>query len=112
MMDASAPRTTEHHVTSTDIARLLAGEGGVDLGAVFSGSAQVAMRIVGVTPGSTAARLGAENDDTIESINDVPLTSVSAAYRAADEAVRSGRIVIRGARRGAPYVSVLVIDPG
>lgn len=102
--------TTELHVTPADIAKLLAGEGGVDLRQVFTNGKPIGMRIVGVSPGTTAARLGAENGDTIDSLNDVPLDSVSGAYRAADVAVRSGRIVIKGARRGVPYETILVID--
>ncbi len=72
---------------------------------------QTAMRIVGVQPGTTAARVGAQNDDTITSINDMPLTSIVVAYQAGDVASKQGRIVIRGERAGVPYVTVLVVDP-
>ncbi len=51
-------------------------------------------------------------DDTIESINDVPLTSIEAAYRAGELASRADRIVIRGRRKGAPHVTVLIVDRG
>ena len=102
---------TEQRITPTDVRNLMAGEGGVDLRAVHEGGKQVAMRVVGVTPGSTAARLGAQNDDTIETINDQPLTSIAGAYAAGDAAVRAGRIVIRGKRAGVPYETVLVIAP-
>lgn len=101
-------RTAEFTITSTDLQNLLRGEGGVDLEriAVPPGAAP-AMKIVGVKPGTTAARLGAENGDTIESINGMPLSSVAAAYEAADIAVKQSEIVIKGARRGEPYVTVL-----
>ncbi len=104
------PRTTEYRVTPADIRNLLTGEGGVDLRAILEDGKQVAMRIVGVKPGTTAARLGAQNDDTIESINDMPLVSIPAAYQAGDAAAREKRIVIRGTRAGVPYVTVLVLD--
>ena len=112
MTDAASENTREHRVTPEDLRRILGGEGGIDLVPVLADGKQVAMRIVGVRPGTTAARLGAENDDTIESINDVPLSSVRAAYAAGDLALQQSRIVIRGMRRGAPYVTVLVVDAG
>lgn len=102
-------RETEQRITMNDVANLLAGEGGVDLVPIMAGGQQVAMRIVGVKPGTTAARLGAENNDTIESINDLPLTSIAEAYRVGDVVSRQQRIVIRGQRAGAPYATVLVI---
>jgi len=37
----------------------------------------------------TAADIGAQHGDTIESLNDVPLKSVTAAYAASDAAVRT-----------------------
>jgi S1-C subfamily serine protease len=101
---------TEHPVTAADLRNLMAGEGGVDLEPIIEDGKQVAMRIVGVQPGTTAARLGAQNGDTIESINDTPLTSVAAAYRAADVAIRQSQIVIKGARAGQPYVTVLAMN--
>lgn len=100
-------RETNHEVTLTDIGHLLAGEGGADLVPILENGKQVAMRIVGVTPGTTAARLGAQNGDTIESINDIPLVSISEAYRAGDVASRQQKIVIRGTRDGEPYATVL-----
>ncbi len=101
--------TTEYEVTPADIRNLLAGEGGVDLRSVVEIGVQIGMRLVGVSPGTTAARLGAQNDDLIESINDMPLTSVTAAYRAGDVAAKTSRITIRGKRAGKPYVTVLVL---
>lgn len=99
-----------HHVTIADIQKLLAGEGGVDLARVIENGKQVAMRIFGVSPGSTAARLGAQNDDTIESINDIALTDIAAAYRAGEKASQSDRIEIRGKRKGVPYVTILIVN--
>ncbi|MEJ7603566.1 MAG: hypothetical protein WKG01_37110 [Kofleriaceae bacterium] len=101
--------TTEHHVTLRDLRALLAGEGGIDLVPATDGS-QTVMRIVGVSPGTTAARLGARNDDTIEMINDTRLDNVAAAYRAGDSAIKQPRIVIRGKRAGEPYETTLVVD--
>lgn len=98
-----------HDVTPDDLRRIMSGEGGNDLEPIVEHGKQVAMRIVGVQPGTTAARLGAQNGDTIESINDMPLTSVAAAYRAADIAIRDQQIVLKGTRGGAPYVTVLAI---
>lgn len=91
----------------TDIQNLLAGEGGVDLAPIFSGGKQVAMRVVGVSPGTTAARLGAHNGDTIESINGIALTSIAEAYRAGDIASQKSQIVIRGKRGEQSYVTTL-----
>lgn len=102
-------RETEHAITMNDIGKLLGGEGGVDLVPIMKDGKQVAMRIIGVRPGTTADRLGARNDDTIESINDVPLDSIPAAYRAGDLASRQQRIIIRGTRGGVPYVTTLTV---
>ena len=93
-----------------DIQNLLAGEGRVDLERVLSGGKQVAMRIIGVSPGSTAARLGAHNGDTIESINGIALTSIAEAYRAGDVARQTNQIVIRGKRGEQPYVITLNVE--
>ena len=98
-------------VTHADLRNLLRGEGGVDLERVIENGQQVAMRIVGVQPGTTAARLGARNGDTIESINDVRLLTIAAAYKAGDLAVQQAKIVIKGARDGEPYVTVLTLAP-
>lgn len=100
----------EHRVTRKDIQNLLAGEGGVDLARVLENGKQIAMRIFGVSPGTTAERLGARNDDTIESINDVPLLTIAAAYEAGERAARTDRIVIRGKRNGEPYETVLIVE--
>lgn len=97
-------RTTEHVITATDLRNLMSGEGGVDLERIVG---LPAMKIVGVKPGTTAARLGAQNGDTIESINDMPLVSVAAAYQAADVAAKQSQIVIKGKRGDEPYVTVL-----
>lgn len=104
------PRTTQYAITHRDLNNLLAGEGGVDLQPITeNGRRQPAMRIVGVTPGTTAARLGAENGDTIESINEMPLVSVDAAYKAAEIATRHAKIVVRGKRNGEPYETTLTM---
>ena len=102
-------RTAEHEITPTDLRNLLSGEGGVDLERIVENGTQVAMRIVGVKPGTTAARLGAQNGDTIESINDMPLVSIAAAYQAGDAAAKQERIVIKGKRAGEPYTTVLTM---
>lgn len=102
-------RTTEHEITPADLQNLLTGEGGVDLERIVENGTQVAMRIVGVKPGTTAARLGAHNGDTIESINDMPLVSIAAAYQAGDAAAKQDRIVIKGKRAGEPYTTILVL---
>ena len=59
---------TEYTITSTDLRNLLRGAVGVDLERVIKDGYQVAMRIIGVQPGTAAARLGAEDGDTIEFI--------------------------------------------
>jgi hypothetical protein len=100
-------RITEHTITMADLRNLMTGEGGVDLERIVENGRQHAMRIVGVTAGTTAARLGAHNGDTIESINDMPLVSVAAAYQAADVAAKQEQIVIKGMRNDEPYVTVL-----
>ncbi len=100
---------TEHTITPGDLQNLMRGEGGVDLERIIENGTQVSMRIVGVTPGTTAARLGAQNDDMLDSINDVPLTSVAAAYQAAADAAKQDRITLKGSRRGEPYTTVLIM---
>ncbi len=112
MSEPSPVNTTYHRVTMADLTKVLGGEGGVDLAPVFEGGKQVAMKIVGLLPGTTAARLGGQNDDIIESINDQPMTSVAGGYAAADRAIATGRITIRGTRAGVPYVTILVLPPG
>lgn len=102
-------RRTEHHVTLADIANLARGEGGVDLTPIRDNGNQVAMRITGVSAGSTAARLGAQNDDTVESINGIALVSIPEAYRAGGLAAQEQRIVIRGKRGDVPYETVLLV---
>lgn len=97
-------RTTEHTIIATDLRNLMSGEGGVDLERI---AGQSAMKIVGVMPETTAARLGAQDGDTIESINEMPLGSVAAAYQAADLAAKQNQIVIKGKRGDEPYVTVL-----
>ncbi len=100
-------RTSEHTITPTDLANLLRGEGGVDLEPILEHGTQVAMRIVGVRPGTTAARFGARDGDTIESLNDHPLTSVAEAYRVAAIIAKQQEIVVVGARNDERYVTVL-----
>jgi hypothetical protein len=101
--------TTEHQVTIGDLRNLMTGEGGVDLERVIEDGQQVAMRVVGVRPGTTAERLGAHNGDTIETINDAKPDSVSAAYKIAEAAMQQAKIVIKGRRAGAAYVTVLCL---
>jgi hypothetical protein len=113
---ASIPRSStsehagcEHSITTADLRTLLTSEGGVDLERIVEAGTQVAMRIVGVVPGTTAARLGARNGDTIESINEMPLVSIAAAYQAGDAAAKQDRIVIKGKRGGEPYITILTM---
>jgi hypothetical protein len=108
-MPSEEVRRTEYEITQADLRNLLRGEGGVDLERILEDDKQVAMRIVGVRPGTIAARLGAQDGDTIESINDLRILTVAAAYRAADLAVKHGRIEIRGSRSGDPYITVLTL---
>ncbi len=107
-MAPTAP-ATEYTITPGDLAKLLGGEGGVDLRSTTSAGGQSVMTIVGVRPGTTAARLGARNGDTVESLNGIPLTGVAAAYEAADVVTKQNRIVVRGSRDGTPYETVLVV---
>ena len=100
-------RTTEHAITPKDLRNLMSGEGGVDLERIVENGKQVAMRVVGVSPGTTADRLGAKNGDTIETINDMPLSSVAEAYRIAAQVAKEPRIVIKGKRGDEPYETVL-----
>ncbi|MBA3463282.1 MAG: hypothetical protein H0T46_25225 [Deltaproteobacteria bacterium] len=97
----------EYPITPTDLRNLMSGEGGVDLERIVENGKQVAMRVVGVSPGTTAARLGARNGDTIETINDMPLSSVAEAYRIAAAVAKEPRIVIKGKRGDEPYETVL-----
>lgn len=103
-------RTTEHSVTPNDLRNLMRGEGGVDLERIVENGKQVAMRVVGVSPNTTASRLGARNGDTIETINDMALSSVAEAYRIAAVVAKHPRIVIKGRRDGEPYVTVLLMS--
>jgi type II secretory pathway component PulC len=100
-------RTSEYTITPADLANLLRGEGGVDLEPIVEHGKQVAMRIVGVRPNTTAARLGARDGDTIETLNDLPLTSVAEAYRVAAIIAQQAKIVVAGSRDGERYVTVL-----
>jgi S1-C subfamily serine protease len=101
--------STQYTVASTDVAKLAAGEWGVDLEPVLQDGRQRAVKIIGVRPGSTAARVGAQDGDIIESINGIALRSLAAAYQAGDRARKAGRIVIRGEREGQRYETVLVV---
>lgn len=110
-MDKDSPNAAnEYKVTPADIQNLLAGEGGVDLRTVTQDGKPTAMRVVGVQPGTTAARLGAQNDDTIESINDVSVSSPGAMNAWTQMALRDKRLVLRGTRAGQPRTSVLIIE--
>lgn len=100
-------RSTEYAITPVDLANLLRGEGGVDLEPIIEGGKQIAMRIVGVRPGTTAARLGARDGDTIETLNDQPLSSIAEAYRVARLVTQEHTIVVAGKRDGERYVTVL-----
>ncbi|HEY0254306.1 MAG TPA: hypothetical protein VGC41_22415 [Kofleriaceae bacterium] len=102
-------QTADFEITAADLANLMRGEGGSDLERIVEGGRQVAMRIVGIQPGTTAAKLGARTGDTIESINDIPLVSVAEAYRAADVAAKQAKIVIRGSSDGKPYTTTLTL---
>jgi hypothetical protein len=97
-------RTDGHDVTLADLHALVAGGDGADLEQI---PGTTSMRSVGVTPTTRAARFGASNGDTIDSINDEPLSSVAAAYRAAASAMRTQEIVIKGHRGNEPYTTVL-----
>ena len=96
--------TDAYDVTLADLQALVAGGDGADLEQI---PGTTSMRFVGVTAATRAARFGASNGDTIESINDEPLSSVAAAYRAAANAMRTQEIVIKGHRGSEPYVTVL-----
>jgi S1-C subfamily serine protease len=100
-------RSTQHEITPIDLRNIMSGEGGVDLERIVENGKQVAMRVVGVSPGTTAARIGAQNGDTIETINDMPLSSVAEAYRIAAAVAKEPEIVIKGSRAGEPYVTTL-----
>jgi hypothetical protein len=98
-------RSASYDISDADLRNLLRGEGGLDLERVPPAS----MRIVGVQPGTTAARLDARNGDLIDSINDIPLVSVPEAYRAGSAAIRAPAIVIKGTRDGEPYITTLTL---
>jgi S1-C subfamily serine protease len=101
---------TEHHATPEDIGKLLGGEGGVDLAAVTKDGKPSGMRVFGVRAGSTAARLGAQNGDILESVNDVSAASPGSMSQWSQLATRDRRLVIKGTRAGQPFTTVLVID--
>ncbi len=100
----------EHRITMNDVQNLLAGEAGLDLAPVIEGGRQTCMRIGGVREGTTASRLGAQNGDTIETINDMPLLSIPDAYRVGEAVRGQQRIVIKGKRAGTPYVTTLTVE--
>jgi C-terminal processing protease CtpA/Prc len=99
----------EFAVTVRDLQKMLGGEGGLDLERVVENGKQIAMRVIGLRPDTTAARLGARNGDTIETVNGLPMTSIALAYQAGDEALKDKTITIRGKRNGAPYETILHI---
>ena len=102
--------STEVHCTRNDIQALLTGAGGTDLRVVEKDGKIIGMRLVGAGPGTTAAKLGAANDDIIYSIGGHPLDSIANAYRAGDLVASEPRIEIKASRNGAPYTLVLVVD--
>lgn len=83
-----AEPTLDQLTAQADLESLRRGEGGVDLEPVLKNGAQVAMRRIGIKPATTAATLGAQNDDVIENIDGVALTSVENAYQAGGQALR------------------------
>lgn len=109
MNDTPHNESNEYRVTPADIQNLLGGEGGVDLRTVTQGGKTI-MRIIGVQPGTTAARLGARNDDTIESINGVAAGGPGAMRAWTQMAMTEKRLVLRGTRDGQPRTTVLLIE--
>ena len=107
---ASSPNTTEHHVTVADIQKLLSGEGGVDLSTERKDGKPFAMRVFGVSPGSTAARLGAQNGDLLESVNDIPADAPDAMNQWIQAASSQKRLTVKGQRAGQPFTTVLILD--
>ena len=67
------------------------------------------MRLVDVTAGSIAERMGGRNGDILESINGAPLTSVAKGYEAAYAAIKARRIVIAGHRDAEPFAITITI---
>lgn len=109
MNSNSQDTSNEYRVTPADIQNLLMGEGGVDLRTVNQGG-KTSMRIIGVKPGTTAARLGAQNDDTIDAINDVPAGGSNAMSAWTQMAMTEKRLVLHGTRGGQPRTTVLIIE--
>ncbi len=107
---AATTSVKEVHCTRNDIQALLTGAGGTDLRVVEKDGKIIGMRLVGAGPDTTAAKLGAANDDIIYSIGGNALDSIPAAYSAGDKAARMSRIEIRGSRNGAPYTLMLIVD--
>ncbi|CAN5916527.1 hypothetical protein BH11MYX2_BH11MYX2_00870 [soil metagenome] len=101
------PRSEEHVVTIAEIQALMTGSDGADLVADLG---SVGMRLIDVTPGSIADRLGGKNGDILESINGVPLSTVAKGYEAAYAAIKARRIVVVGHREKEPFTLTITID--
>jgi len=101
-------RTEEHVVTPADIQAIMSGRDRADLR--VSPGTPGAMRLVDVTPGSVAERLGGRDGDIIESINGVPLSNVAKGYEAAYAAIAARQIVIAGQRDGEPFTITVKIQ--
>ena len=93
-------RTEHHSVTTSDLQEIMSGKDGADL---TRDGASTGMRLIDVTPGSVAARLGGKNGDIIESINGAPLSDAARGYAAAFAAIETRRIVLAGHRDGEPF---------
>jgi S1-C subfamily serine protease len=98
------PRSEEHVLGAAEIQRLMSGADRADL--VVDGGA---MRLIDVTAGSIAERMGGRNGDILETINGAQLTSVAKGYEAAYAAIKTRRIVITGHRDGEPFVITISI---
>ncbi|HEY4060108.1 MAG TPA: PDZ domain-containing protein [Kofleriaceae bacterium] len=100
-------RAEDHVISVGDIQSIMTGRDGSDLVADLG---RTGMRLVDVTPGSIAERLGGKNGDIIESINGVPLATVAKGYEAAYAAIKARRIVLAGHRDKEPFTITLTID--
>jgi S1-C subfamily serine protease len=92
----------EHPVTLEELQRILSGKDGSDLRRTEGG-----WRLIDVTPGSLAERLGGKNGDVVESINGVRFDTASKGYEAAYAAIKAQRIELAGHRDGEPFVITL-----
>ena len=110
MTPPTSGATNEYTVTPADMQALLSGQDGADLETVSREGKPAAMRVFGVRPGSVAARLGAQNGDQIESVNDVPVGAAGAMSQWTQSASREGRLTIKGVRAGQPFTTVLRVE--